>query len=120
MGYIDYMTINQMKEFDLFDDIPYKYIKKILEKDGDEMLDVEIKNLKCGRSGCCKTSFTFEISLGKIWVWDTEDTYKEFVVEKEYMGSSNFALLMHNLYVEDDQDDEDEEEEDDEDDDDED
>ena len=96
-----------MKELDLFDDIPYKYIKNIIEEDGDEMMDVDIEDLDCDRIAYCKTCFTFEISQGKTYTWDTEDTYKKFVVEKEYNNSSAYALLMCNLHVEDEEDEED-------------
>ena len=87
MGY-HFMNIEQMKKLDLFDDIPYKYIKNIINED-EETIDVVIEHLDCDIIAYCKTRFTFEISQGK--------TYKKFVVEKEYNGSSAFALLMCGL-----------------------
>jgi len=110
MGYIGYMTIKQMKDLDLFDDIPYKHIKKILEDD-DEMLDVEIEDLELDIPiPCwCKTSFTFDLKLNTSGGWMPIMVDKTFVVEKEYNNSSVYALLICNLY--DDQEDEEEEEE---------
>ena len=107
MGYTNCLTIGQMKELDLFDNISYKYIKDIINNDDDDF-EVEIEYLDCDRVAYCKARFTFEISQGKMYSWDTKDTYKKFVVEKEYNGSSNFALLMRGL---DDGEEEEEEEE---------
>ena len=109
MGYTNCLMVSQMKELDLFDNIPYKYIKNIIE-DGDYDIEVEIRDLECDIEGYCKTRFTFEISQGKTHSWDTKDTYKKFVVEAEYNGSSCFALLMCGL----DDGEEDEDEDDDE------
>ncbi len=109
MGYTNCLTIGQMKELDLFDNISYKYIKDIINND-DSDINVEIEDLDCDRVAYCKARFTFEISQGKMYSWDTKDTYKKFVVEKEYNGSSIFALLMLNLYEEEDDEEEEEEE----------
>ncbi len=109
MGYTNCLTIGQMKELDLFDNISYKYIKDIINND-DSDINVEIEDFDCDRVAYCKTRFTFEISQGKMYSWDTKDTYKKFVVEKEYNGSSIFALLMLNLYEEEDDEEEEEEE----------
>ena len=102
-----------MKELDLFDNISYKYIKNIINNDDDD-IEVEIEDLDCDTEGWCKTRFTFEISQGKVYKWDTEDTYKKFVVEKEYNSSSPYALMMCELDT-DEEDEEDEEEEEEED-----
>ena len=40
MGY-HFMNIEQMKKLDLFDDIPYKYIKNIINND-EEAIDVVV------------------------------------------------------------------------------
>ena len=110
MGYTNCLTISQMKKLNLFDNISYKYIKDIINNDDDD-IEVEIEYLDCDRVAWCKPRFTFEISQGKVYPWDTEDTYKKFVVEKEYNSSSAYALMMLELQEEDDE----EEEEDDED-----
>tara|TARA_R110000751_G_scaffold239592_1_gene340290 strand:+ start:233 stop:556 length:324 start_codon:yes stop_codon:yes gene_type:complete len=89
MGY-HFMNIEQMKQMDLFDNIPYKYIKNIINND-EEVIDVVIEHLDCDIIAYCKTRFTFEI------LQDTEDKYAKFVVETEYNGSSAFAMLMGGL-----------------------
>ena len=102
-----------MKELDLFDDIEYKYIKNIIKHDDDD-IRVEIEDVDCDGLGWCKTRFTFELNI------DVSSDFmpkrvmvdKEFVVEKEYNGSSIFALTLRNL---DDGEEEEEEEEDEED-----
>ena len=112
MGYTNCLMVSQMKELDLFDNISYKYIKNIIKHDDDD-IEVEIERLDCDRVAYCRTRFTFKISQGKVYVWDTEDTYKEFVVEKEYNNSSAYALMMLELYEEsDEEDDEDTDDED--------
>lgn len=110
--YTNCLMVSQMKELDLFDDIPYKYIKNIINRDEDDV-EIEIEDLECDIVAYCKTRFTFEISQGKTYAYYTKDTYKKFVVEKEYSNSSNYALLMINLQYEfDNDDDEDEDDED--------
>ena len=89
MGY-HFMNIEQMKKLDLFDDIPYKYIKNIINSD-EEAIDVVIEALDCDIIAYCKTRFTFEI------LQDADNKYAKFVVETEYNGSSAFAMLMGGL-----------------------
>ena len=89
MGY-HFMNIEQMKKLDLFDDIPYKYIKNIIEDD-EAAIDVVIEHLDCDIIAYCKTRFTFEI------LQDADNKYAKFVVETEYNGSSAFAMLMGGL-----------------------
>jgi hypothetical protein len=105
MGYINFLFVSSMKKLDLFDNISYKYIKDIINNDEDE-IDIEIKDLDCDRFGYCKTQFTFSIPqliderFGEKYYEDAE-----FVVEKEYYGSSPFALMMINLYENDEEED---------------
>ena len=108
MGYANCLEVGTMKDLELFDDIPYKYIKKIINCN-DEVIDVEIEDLDCDILGYCKKRFTFELSVdvscGRMPIM----VDKKFVVEKEYSGSSCFALIMCNLYQESDDDDDDDE-----------
>ena len=105
MGYINFLFVSSMKKLDLFDNISYKYIKDIINDDDDE-IDIEIKDLDCDRFGYCKTQFTFSIPqfiderFGEKYYEDAK-----FVVEKEYYGSSPFALMMINLYENDEEED---------------
>jgi hypothetical protein len=110
MVYPDWLTISQMKKLGLFDNIEYKYIKNIIENDEDE-IDIEIEDIKSNNEWTCKTRFTFKISQGKVYVWDTEDTYKTFVVEQVYNGSSPYAYMMMDLYGWDENEEDEEEEE---------
>jgi hypothetical protein len=105
MGYINFLFVSSMKKLDLFDNISYKYIKDIINNDDDE-IDIEIKDLDCDRFGYCKTQFTFSIPqliderFGEKYYEDAK-----FVVEKEYYGSSPFALMMIHLYENDEEED---------------
>ena len=110
MGYPNWLTISQMKELDLFDDIEYKYIKKIIQDDEDE-IEVEIERLDCDRIAWCKTRFTFELNINVSGGSMPIMVDKKFVVEKEYNNSSYYALVMCDLNI-DDEDEEEEEEED--------
>jgi len=110
MGYTNCLEVRTMKELNLFDNIPYKYIKNIIERNDDD-IEVEIEDLPCDRDWDCRTKFTFLISQGKDYSWDSQDRYKKFVVEKDYNGSSPFALIMCNLYEESDDEDDDEDDE---------
>ena len=97
MCYIDYLTVEQMKSLDLFDNIPYKYIKDIINNDKDhheDEIDVEIEDLDCDRVAWCKTRFTFELNIDVSGGISPFMMYKKFVVEKEYNASSPYALMM--------------------------
>jgi len=100
MGYTNCLTIGQMKELDLFDNISYKYIKDIINND-DSDINVEIEDLDCDIVAYCKTRFTFEIDLG------SGNGILKVDLEKEYNSSSIFALLMLDLYDEDDEEEDD-------------
>ena len=110
MVYTNCLMVSQMKELDLFDDIEYKYIKNII-KHNDDDIRVEIEDLDCDRVAWCKTRFTFELNINVSGGSMPIMVDKEFVVEKEYNGSSIFALTLRNL---DDGEEEEEEEEEDE------
>jgi len=101
-----------MKNLNLFDNISYKYIKDIINDDDDD-IEVEIEDIDCDRDGWCKTRFTFIIPQ----LYDErfgEKYYKDakFVVEKEYNGSSPYALMMIDLDDREEEEEEEEEEED--------
>ena len=107
MGYTDCLTISQMKELDLFDNISYKYIKDIIDNDDDAIV-VKIEDLDCDRVAWCKTRFTFslnvDVSGGSLPIM----VDKKFVVEIEYNGSSPYALMMIELNEEDEEEEEEE------------
>ena len=91
---INYYTIDYL---DLFDEIPFKYVKSIVNqnKNEDDWIDfdfeVEIEDVDCDRVAWCATKFTFELEI--------KTTYgsihnKTFVVVKEYNGSSAMAMYI--------------------------
>jgi len=99
----------------LFDDLPYKYVKSIInccKTDEDKMeydFEVDIEDLDCDRDTWCKTKFTFtlkiNVSRGSLPLM----VDKKFVVIKVYNSSSPMAMyICENLYEEE----EEEEEED--------
>jgi len=64
-NYTDCIPLATAKWLELFDDIPYKYVKKLLEKNIDEdeyELQVEIEDLP-PFGNRCKTSFTFTLDI---------------------------------------------------------
>ncbi len=94
--YTNCLMISQMKELDLFDNISYKYIKDIINRDYDD-IEVEIEDLACDRECYCKTRFTFELNINVSGGCMPIMVDKEFVVEQEYNGSSAYALMMCQL-----------------------
>ena len=75
------LLVGEMKELDLFDDVPYKYIKDIIDDD-DEQFVVEVEYLPCDIVAYNTVKFTFE--LDKIF----------FEFENTYSTSSPYALLL--------------------------
>ena len=100
MHYVSELNIGTMKNLDLFDNIHYKYLKNVIYDD-EYYIDVEIEDLPYDRIAWCKTRFTFKLNI------DVSDgalvpnmEYKEFKVNKEYNGSSIYALMMLELQEE--------------------
>lgn len=109
MGYTNCLMVSTMKELDLFDNIPYKYIKNIINRDDDD-IEVEIEDLECDTIGYCKTRFTFKLNINVSGGCMPIMVDKKFVVDIEYNGSSCFGMLMSDL-IEDDEEEEEQEEE---------
>ena len=118
MTYTNCINMHHIEYLDLFDDLPYKYVKSIInccKTDEDKWeydFEVDIKDLDCDRVAWCKTKFTFtleiDVSGGSLPLM----VDKKFVVIKEYNSSSPMALyICENL---DEEEEEEEEEEDDE------
>ena len=90
--------VSQMKELDLFDDIPYKYIKKIIDHDYDDFeVTIEDLELDIPIPAWCKTSFTFKLNINVSGGCMPIMVDKKFVVVKEYNSSSAYALMMIDL-----------------------
>ena len=101
------LSIKWMKNLELFDNIPYKYIKDVIYDDLENnryplALEVEIKELDCDKIGYCKTQYKINIpQMG-------ENDDEEFTIIKEYSNCGYYALLMIDLNKDEDEEDEDE------------
>jgi len=101
MTYTNSLQLSTIEYLDLLDDIPYKYIKKMIHEDDDDYYDVEIMDLESERVAYCRTQFKIslkiDISQGSSPIY----VDKTFTVLKEYNNSSGIALTMLDLYEED-------------------
>ena len=101
MPYANSLKLSTIEYLDLLDDIPYKYIKKLINEDDEDDYDVEITDLKCDRIAYCRTQFKIslnvDISQGSLPIY----VDKTFIIIKEYNNSSGIALTMLDLYEED-------------------
>tara|TARA_R110000751_G_scaffold20203_1_gene59517 strand:- start:3887 stop:4531 length:645 start_codon:yes stop_codon:yes gene_type:complete len=93
-NYTNCITLEQMEWLDLFDEIPYKVVKKLVKLDGDTDFEVEIKDLQHDDYNKCFTSFKFtleiDISQGSLPLM----VDKHYCVIKEYNGSSSMAMYI--------------------------
>jgi len=101
MKYANSLKLSTIEYLDLLDDIPYKYIKKMIHEDDDDYYDVEIMDLESERVAYCRTQFKIslkiDISQGSSPIY----VDKTFTIVKEYNNSSGIALTMLDLYEED-------------------
>jgi len=98
MPYANSLKLSTIEYLDLLDDIPYKYIKKMIHEDDEDDYEVEITDLDCERIAYCKTQFKLslriDISQGSLPIY----VDKTFTIVKEYNNSSGIALTMLDLY----------------------
>ena len=99
MPYTNCLRLSTIKYLDLLDDVPYKYIKSIIDEDDDEdTYDVEITDLESDRVGYCKTQFklTLQVNISE----GTLPLYvdKTFTSVIEYNNSSYIAMTLSDLY----------------------
>jgi len=101
MTYTNSLKLSTIEYLDLLDDIPYKYIKKMIHEDDEDDYDVEIMDLESERVAYCRTQFKIslnvDISQGSLPIY----VNKTFIIIKEYNNSSGIALTMLDLYEED-------------------
>jgi hypothetical protein len=104
MPYTNCLQLPTIEYLDLLDDIPYKYIKKMIHEDDEDDYEVEITDLESNRVAYCKTQFKLtlriDISQGSLPIY----VDKTFTIVKEYNNSSGIALTMLDLYEEDNED----------------
>ena len=126
MSYTNCISIEQALYFDLFDDIPYMWLKLILgssvdREEYDFEVNIEDKPVKVVKgffitSPDCRTTFTFDLRMSKTKAsynansYTTEYITKTFTKTIEYGSSSAFAMALCDMKTEDEADDEDEEE----------
>jgi len=108
MPYTNSLQLSTIEYLDLLDDIPYRYIKKIIHEDDEDFYDVEIADLKCDRIAYCKTQFKLTLNVDISQGYSPIYVDKTFTIVKEYNSSSGIALTMLDLYEEDSDSDEEE------------
>ena len=100
-NYIMGCDISTMKELKLFDDIPYKYIKDVINDDTEnnryplalEVVIEELPTLSYALGGDAKRyKFTFLIPQ-----LDDEGDGKEFIVIKEYKYKNEMEILIKDI-----------------------
>ena len=98
MPYTNSLQLSTIEYLDLLDDIPYKYLKKIINEDDDDYYEVVMTDLHCDRIAYCRTQFKIslnvDISQGSLPIY----VDKTFIIIKEYSNSSGIALTMLDLY----------------------
>ena len=102
MPYTNCLRLSTIKYLDLLDDIPYKYIKIMIdeydEDDDEDTYDVEITDLESDHVGYCKTQFKLtlrvNISQGTLPLY----VDKTFTSVIEYNNSSGIALTLSDLH----------------------
>jgi len=105
MGYTNCINITDALWFGLFDDVPYKWLKEVLDKkmDWDEYdFEVEITDVPLERElgevmegGLCATKFDFELRWNDE-IWGSEKKWKTQTFTKiiEYNCSGEVALKL--------------------------
>jgi len=119
MTYRNFITLNDALYFNLFDEIPYRQVKSLLEpnEDRDEAdFEVEIDNLPYDRPAYGKVRFSFTLTVD-INVNGSLSIMRNKSFEKiiEYNTSSCYALKLLDLQIEEEDENEDDEEEEEED-----
>jgi len=98
MPYTNCLQLSTIEYLDLLDDIPYKYIKKMIHEDDEDDYEVEITDLKCDRIAYCKTQFKLTLRIDISQGSSSLYVDKTFTIVKEYNNSSGIALTMLDLY----------------------
>ena len=115
MTYTNTINYHAIEYLDLFDDLPYKYVKSIVRDGGDYYeLDVEIEDIECDRAPLyCSIKISFELEIDVSQGYMPMMVTKSFQVIKEYNGSSPMAMFVgQNLWEEDEEEEEEEDDED--------
>ena len=93
-NYTNCLSLEQMEYLDLFDNIPYKVVKKLVKLHDETDFKIEIKDLQHDDYNKRFTSFKFtleiDISQGSLPLM----VDKHYCVIKEYNGSSPMAMYI--------------------------
>ncbi len=95
MPYTNFLQFETVQYLELLDNIPYKYIKNMINEDAYE---VEITDLECDRVAYCKTRFILTLSQ---YISQGTYSYSTFSIVKEYNNKSYIASLLLYLYEDD-------------------
>jgi len=101
MTYTYCLRLSTIKYLDLLDDVPYKYIKTMIDEYDEDIdedtYDVEITHLESDRVCYCKTQFklTLQVNISE----GTLPLYvdKTFTSVIEYNNSSGIAMTLSDL-----------------------
>ena len=93
-NYTNCMTLEQMEWLDLFDEIPYKVVKKIVKLHDETDFEVEIEDLPNDDYKMCSTSFTFKLEIDISQGCLPLMVKREYCVIKEYHSSSPMAMFI--------------------------
>ena len=107
------ITLEQMEYLDLFDNIHYKVVKKLVKLDDETDFEVEIKDLQHDDYNKRFTSFKFTLEVDISGGCLPLMVEKHYCVIKEYDGSSPMAMFIDENLVEEEEDEEEDEEEED-------
>jgi len=106
MVYANCITIGEMKEMSILDDVPYKYFKKYNDDDDIEVDiyndDVDVDERPTYSYITFKFSLEYDCSGGSMPLYTT----KQFKIKINYNTSSVFALWLCGLVDDDEEDDE--------------
>jgi hypothetical protein len=94
MGYTNCLTIGQMKEMDILDEVPYKFFKNC---DDEDDIEVNIYHIDNDKPTYGTVVFEYELeydcSGGSMPLYTT----KKFKTKITYNTSSPFALFLCNI-----------------------
>jgi hypothetical protein len=114
MGFTNCLTIGQMKEWDILDEVPYKYFKNCHDEDDIEVNIYHIEdedNRPTYSTVVFEYGLEYDCSAGSLPLYTT----KKFKTKITYNSSSYFALFLCNICEDDEDENEDEEDKDEED-----
>jgi hypothetical protein len=120
------IRVIDMFQLDLFDDVPFKFLKYnalLNDESNDDSFIVSVQDVVFDMEGWNKTRFTFELreppephkltemqAAGED-ISELAHRWKEFVVEKVYRKYSTYQDILYNILGIDDEDEDEEEEE---------